>query len=81
MMMILKRKSIKRRMKIDRCRLIDEDRQAFRRICNPPLKNVLTYLGSADLQSAGKEYARSKEYAFSFVGGLKIPRFNRLNLF
>ena len=26
-------------------------------ICNPALKNVLTYLGSADLQSAAKEYA------------------------
>ena len=44
-------------------------RQAFRRICNPALKNVLTYLGSADLQSA------AKEYAFPFVGGLQIPRF------
>ncbi len=30
---------------------------AFRRICNPALKNVLTYLCSADLQSAAKEYA------------------------
>ena len=27
-------------------------RQAFRRICNPSLKNDLTYLCSADLQSA-----------------------------
>ena len=26
-------------------------------ICNPALKNVLTYLGSADLQSAAKENA------------------------
>ena len=26
-------------------------------ICNPALKNVLTYLASADLQSAAKEYA------------------------
>ena len=26
-------------------------------ICNPALKNVLTYLGSVDLQSAAKEYA------------------------
>ena len=26
-------------------------------ICNPALKNVLTYLGSADLQSAAKKYA------------------------
>ena len=31
--------------------------QASRRICNPALKNVLTYLCSADLQSAAKEYA------------------------
>ena len=38
-------------------------------ICNPALKNVLTYLGSADLQSA------AKKYAFSFVGGLQIPQF------
>ena len=38
-------------------------------ICNPALKNVLTYLGSADLQSA------AKENAFPFVGGLQIPRF------
>jgi hypothetical protein len=37
-------------------------------ICNPALKNVLTYLGSADLQSA------AKEYAFPFIGGLQIPR-------
>ena len=44
-------------------------------ICNPALKNVLTYLGSADLQSA------AKEYAFPFVGGLKSPSFNRSNLF
>ena len=44
-------------------------RQAFRRICNPALNNVLTYLGSADLQSA------AKENAFPFVGGLQIPRF------
>ena len=50
-------------------------RQASRRICNPALKNVLTYLGSADLKSA------AKENAFPFVGGLQIPRFNRSNLF
>ena len=37
-------------------------------IWNPALKNVLTYLGSADLQSA------AKEYAFPFIGGLQIPR-------
>ena len=42
---------------------------ASRGICNPALKNVLTYLVSADLQSA------AKEYAFPFVGGLEIPRF------
>ena len=50
-------------------------RQASRRICNPALKNVLTYLGSADLQSA------AKEYAFPFIGGLQIPRCYRSNLF
>ena len=33
-------------------------------ICNPALKNVLTYLGSADLQSA------AKEYAFPFIWGI-----------
>ena len=44
-------------------------RQAFRRICNPASKNVLTYLGSADLQSA------VKECAFPFVWGLQIPGF------
>ena len=36
-------------------------------ICNPALKNVLTYLASADLQSA------AKEYAFPFVGGITNP--------
>ena len=40
---------------------------ASRRICNPALKNVLSYLGFADLQSA------AKEYAFPFIGGLQIP--------
>ena len=50
-------------------------RQAFRRICNPALKNVLTYLGSADLQSA------AKENAFSLLGDYKSPGFNRSNLF
>ena len=30
-------------------------RQAFRRICNPSLKNDLTYLCSADLESAAGE--------------------------
>ena len=44
-------------------------------IWNPALKNVLTYLGSADLQSA------AKENAFPFVGGFKSPGFNRSNLF
>ena len=33
-------------------------------ICNPASKNVLTYLGSADLQSA------AKECAFSFCWGI-----------
>ena len=40
-------------------------------IWNPALKNVLTYLGSADLQSAAKENA----FPFCCVGGLQIPRF------
>ena len=75
--MILKRKSIKRRMKIDRCRLIDEDRQAFRRICNPPLKNVLTYLGFADLQSATSSLC----FWGLLLGDYKSPGFNRSNLF
>ena len=48
---------------------VGSDNFASRRICNPALKNVLTYLGSADLQSA------AKEHAFPFVGGLEIPRF------
>ena len=30
---------------------------ASRRICNPPSKNVLTYLGFADLQSAASKNA------------------------
>ena len=30
---------------------------ASRRICNPPSKNVLTYLGFADLQSAAGKNA------------------------
>ena len=46
-------------------------------ICNPALKNVLTYWCSADLQSAAREIA----FPFIFVGGLQIPRFNRSNLF
>ena len=71
--MILKRKSIKRRMKIDRCRLIDEDRQAFRRICNPPLKNVLTYLGSADLQSAARSMPAARSMLFLLLGDYKSP--------
>ena len=37
-------------------------------IWNPALKNVLTYLGSADLQSA------AKEYAFPFIGGITNPQ-------
>ena len=36
-------------------------------ICNPASKNVLTYLGSADLQSA------AKECAFSFCWGITNP--------
>ena len=36
-------------------------------ICNPASKNVLTYLGSADLQSA------AKECAFPFVGITNPP--------
>ena len=52
-------------------------RQASRRICNPALKNVLTYWCSADLQSAAREIA----FPLIVVGGLQIPRFNRSNLF
>ena len=40
-----------------------------RRIWNPALKKVLTYLGSADLKSA------AKEYAFPLVGDYKSPGF------
>ena len=46
-------------------------------ICNPALKNVLTYLGSADLQSAAKENA----FPFAVLGDYKSPGFNRSNLF
>ena len=46
-----------------------------RRICNPPLKNVLTYLGFADLQSA------TSSLCFWVVGDYKSPGFNRSNLF
>ena len=46
-------------------------------ICNPALKNVLTYLGSADLQSAAKENASP----FVVLGDYKSPGFNRSNLF
>ena len=38
-------------------------------ICNPPLKNVLTFLGFADLQSA------AKEDACPLVGDYKSPGF------
>ncbi len=38
-------------------------------ICNPALKNVLTYSGSADLESA------ASKNAIIWVGGLQIPRF------
>ena len=41
------------------------------------LKNVLTYLGSADLQSAAKENA----FPFVVLGDYKSPGFNRSNLF
>ena len=44
-------------------------------ICNPPLKNVLTYLGFADLQSA------TSSLCFWVVGDYKSPGFNRSNLF
>ena len=60
------------------CFCIQERKSAFstfRRICNPALKKVLTYLGSADLQSA------AKEDAFSLLGDYKSPGFNRSNLF
>ena len=46
-------------------------------ILNPALKNVLTYLGSADLQSAAKENA----FPFVVLGDYKSPGFNRSNLF
>ena len=46
-------------------------------IWNPALKNVLTYLGSADLQSAAKESA----FPFVVLGDYKSPGFNRSNLF
>ncbi len=46
-------------------------------IWNPALKNVLTYLGSADLQSAAKENA----FPFVVLGDYKSPGFNRSNLF
>ena len=41
-------------------------------ICNPPSKNVLTSLGSADLQSAASKVVK---------GDYKSPGFNRSNLF
>ena len=46
-------------------------------IWNPALKNVLTYLGFADLQSAAKENA----FPFVVLGDYKSPGFNRSNLF
>ena len=46
-----------------------------RLICNPPLKNVLTFLGIADLQSA------TSSLCFWVVGDYKSPGFNRSNLF
>ena len=36
---------------------VGSDNFASRGICNPALKNALTYLVSADLQSAAKEHA------------------------
>ena len=64
---------------------------AFRRICNPSLKNVLTPLCSGDLQSVVKKCPTSLCSgdlqspvigSGSFViGGLQIPRFHRSNLF
>ena len=46
-----------------------------RLICNPPLKNVLTFLGIADLQSA------TSSLCFWVVGDYKSPGFYRSNLF
>ena len=48
-----------------------------RRICNPPLKNVLTYLGFADLQSATSSLC----FWGLLLGDCKSPGFNRSNLF
>ena len=48
-----------------------------RRICNPPLKNVLTYLGFADLQSATSSLC----FLGLLLGDCKSPGFNRSNLF
>ena len=44
-------------------------------ITNPALKNVLTYLGSADLQSA------AKGMLFLLLGDYKSPYLYRSNLF
>ena len=46
-------------------------------ICNPPLKNVLTYLGFADLQSATSSLC----FLGLLLGDYKSPGFNRSNLF
>ena len=48
-----------------------------RRICNPPLKHVLTYLGFADLQSATSCLC----FLGLLLGDCKSPGFNRSNLF
>jgi len=48
-----------------------------RRICNPPLKHVLTYLGFADLQSATSSLC----FLGLLLGDCKSPGFNRSNLF
>ena len=52
-------------------------RQASRRICNPALKNVPTFLWSADLQSA----ATKLEPGSCVLGDYKSPGFNRSNIF
>ena len=48
-----------------------------RRICNPPLKHVLTYLGFADLQSATSSLC----FLGLLLGDCKSPGFNRSDLF
>ena len=54
-------------------------------ICNPPSKNVLTSLESADLQSAANKVLESADLQSAankvVKGDYKSPGFNRSNLF